>query len=616
MVVGDQERPKVAAVGAALAVALLTPLLALAPTPAFWHGVFVDADCYMRLQRVLEQMQGGAWYDAVSHRTDAPFGEVLHWTRPFDLLIWFGAWPLAQVIGPGKALELWGGVVSPLLLLPTMLVLHWGMAPVLGRRAIWGAVPFFVAQPQLSLVFLAGRPDHHSLLALCAAAVFTVSWRLSCGQAGPRQAAWGGAAAGLGLWVSVEGMVAAALGAGWLVLLWLAQGGREPPRMLAAWLQGFAALLALALVVEYPPAEWAEPRYVKLSVVHLLAAVAAAAAWTLVSRRAAAAAPLSRRLAWSAGGMAAPLLLLAGLYPDFFGGPLVLHPPEAQAWSPTVGEMAPLLPSDRDMALMLVLQLGLAALAAAWLLLRRSQAPALHAALVAPLLLYGLAGLLQNRWSSYAQLAAVTPLLLAGRDIWRWPGAVRIGSTRLPARAPLLGLFYSLPLVVMLLLGGLLPAPPQRPAEPPCRWLDAADAIRQRYPARPGADILFSHLFVGPEVMWRSGWRVVAAPYISNTGIAESIRVFASSDDAAAHAILHRRQASLLLVCAHDGEAREYRGERNEYHAIVGLTPAPPGHSLHARLSRGEAPAWAEPLPLPPELAGMRLYRVGPIAPP
>lgn len=598
------------AAGAALAVALLAPLLALAGVPAFWHGIFVDADCYMRLQRVLELMQGGGWFDAVSERTDAPLGEVMHWTRPFDLLIWAGAWPLAQVVGPHKALELWGGLVSPLLLLPTLLVLHWGMAPVLGRRAIWGAIPFFVAQPQLALVYIAGRPDHHSLLALCAAAVFAVSWRLSGGQAGRRHAAWGGAAAGLGLWVSVEGLVAAALGAGWLGLLWLVQGGPWRLRALSAWLQGFALLLAVAMVIEYPPAEWSEPRYVKLSLVHLLAAATAAAAWTLIGRLAATAVPLSRRLAWSVAGLSAPLLLLAGWYPEIFGGPLVLHPAEAQAWSPTVGEMSSLLPTDRDMALILVLQLGPAAVAAGWLLLRLRQAPALHASLLAPLLLFGLAGLLQNRWSSYAQIAAVYPLLLAGRDIWRWPGAVRLGGAVLPLRAPVLGLFYSLPLMVILLLGALLPAPPQRPPAPPCRWPEAADLLRQRYPAAPGDDILFSHLFAGPELMWRSGWRVVAAPYISNTGIADSIRVFATTDDAAAHAILQRRKASLLLVCAQDGEAREYRGERNDYHPIVGLPHAPPDQSLHARLSRGEPPAWAEPLPLPPELEGMRLYRL------
>ena len=45
-------------------------------------GRLIGPDAYMRVLRVMELAQGGNWYDAVSERSNAPFGEILHWTRP------------------------------------------------------------------------------------------------------------------------------------------------------------------------------------------------------------------------------------------------------------------------------------------------------------------------------------------------------------------------------------------------------------------------------------------------------------------------------------------------------------------------------------------------------
>ena len=54
-----------------------------------------DSDCYMRLVRVRELYNTGNWYDAVISRSNAPYGERLHWTRSFDVLLLAGAVPLS-----------------------------------------------------------------------------------------------------------------------------------------------------------------------------------------------------------------------------------------------------------------------------------------------------------------------------------------------------------------------------------------------------------------------------------------------------------------------------------------------------------------------------------------
>ncbi len=48
-------------------------------------------DGYMRLNRVTQLYLTGDWYDSGIRRSNAPYGEVLHWTRPLDLLLLAGA---------------------------------------------------------------------------------------------------------------------------------------------------------------------------------------------------------------------------------------------------------------------------------------------------------------------------------------------------------------------------------------------------------------------------------------------------------------------------------------------------------------------------------------------
>lgn len=53
------------------------------------HGSVIDAgrlvgpDSYMRLVRVEELLNGTGWFNDVIARANAPYGDQLHWTRPF-----------------------------------------------------------------------------------------------------------------------------------------------------------------------------------------------------------------------------------------------------------------------------------------------------------------------------------------------------------------------------------------------------------------------------------------------------------------------------------------------------------------------------------------------------
>lgn len=128
--------------------------------------------------------------------------------------------------------------------------------------------------------------------------------------------------------------------------------------------------------------------------------------------------------------------------------------------------------------------------------------------------------------------------------------------------------------------------------------LEALDRRASSPEANRGADapVLFSNsINLGPELAWRTPFRVVGAPYRrGGEAIADTVAFFAAADDAAARAVAARRQASMVLLCA---------PRPGEEEAVAGA-------SLLGRLRRGEAPEWLAPVPLPGAPAGVLLFAV------
>src|SRR5919106_1400252 len=67
--------------------ALLQLTTVIAVFPEALQGAQIDPDGYMRLVRVNVLLDHGNWFDHSIPRSNWPFGETLHWTRPLDVLI-------------------------------------------------------------------------------------------------------------------------------------------------------------------------------------------------------------------------------------------------------------------------------------------------------------------------------------------------------------------------------------------------------------------------------------------------------------------------------------------------------------------------------------------------
>ena len=95
-------------------------------------GQLNGADSYMRLHRVLQLYETGDWYDGFNPRTNAPYGELIHWSRLLDMLLFAGAWIGSAVTEFRHALFVWGVLVGPALLIALVPIWSWGTRPLLG----------------------------------------------------------------------------------------------------------------------------------------------------------------------------------------------------------------------------------------------------------------------------------------------------------------------------------------------------------------------------------------------------------------------------------------------------------------------------------------------------
>lgn len=553
---------------AAFAAALLQAgAVALGLAPALGgESLLAGPDSYMRLLQAERLWMGGGWGDRLFPLTNAPFGEVLHWTRPFDVLLLAGAWPLTLAgMEIRDALQAWGHLASPALQLVSVGLLAWGSRPAIGPGPALAAAVLFCIQPLARSFFMAGQPDHHSLQLLLFVGAFSVLLRMASEGPRPRLAWAGGLAAGLALWVSVEGLATFLLVALGIGLQWLWKGDKAWLAALrrAAW--AFAGLAVAAVVLDRPPEEWLRPEYDRPSVVHATLALGVAAGSLVIGLF------RSRLLAGLAGG-AVPILAVALFFPRFLGGPFVdVDPRMAAEWSDWIGEAKPLW---RD-PWRVLFELGPVAVAlpAAGLWLRRAQAAGRLAPILclAALTLLVPLGLSQLRLAAYAQAVMVVP--------WAWGLAALAGGGWRPiAKAlavPAL-LFWHVP--ASLALAG------EEAPRVGCPWTAVAPTIRDLATERGRRLTILSYVHQGPEIVYRTGQAVVGSPYQRNhAGVLDTHAALRSTDLEAARRVIAKRRVDLVVLCREASETERYRDK---------------GDNLFHRAFEGGEPSWLRRLPL------------------
>lgn len=574
--------------------------------PVFESGL-VGPDSYMRLLRVTELYQTWDWFDGTIDRANAPYGDTLHWTRPFDLLIMLLALPASFAMSFEKAIYVAGVVVSPLLQLMTGLALAWAMRPLI-RPEVWflPVVALFL-QPAALAYSVVGRADHHSLLLLVFVITAGFTLRALRNPLDARPAVYAGASAGLGIWLSVEFLLPMAVSLIALGMPWLF-GEREKAAQNKWFLLSVSLVLLAALFVERPLEDLLEPSYDRVSSVHFLIIVCILLFWRAAEfyeNRAARETHIIGRLSLGIFGVASVGMLVNTIYPLFFAGPMAgVDPRIVPIWLDRVLEMRPLIPQDRDSLGTFIFYFGsgliMVPIFFKFLFAERHSNRFWVLAFIGfgCLLLWPVA-IKHVRFASYAEVVFIMALAVVFDRFLQWTHSIHSDLTRGMLRGCVITVLLLGPLTVGTMLkdqdahakdasGQMLEA---------CNVREVASFLEADDRWAGSQQTILTFLDIGPELLYRTGHAVIATPYHRNSdGIYDSHRILTNSDSNEARLMMEERRIGLILLCQGPAERTFFSS---------------PGNSLYKSLTEGQVPQWMAEVALPAPLRRQaRLFEV------
>jgi asparagine N-glycosylation enzyme membrane subunit Stt3 len=579
----------------------------LTQNPEVLTGAQIDTDGYMRLVRVRLLLEHGAWFDGTIPRSNWPFGEVLHWTRPLDVLIILISLPFQPFMTSDAALAVAGALVSPLCHFAACVATAWLVRPLVSGRERFLAMPAMLLQPGPLGYGTAGRADHHALIFLLFLLALAAWIRVLTDQQRAKPAVLAGVLSGVGIWVSPETLLPLALLFLSGALVWLIDGDR----ILAAnrrFCAGLAAAIAIAIVLERPPAAWFDAAYDQISIAHLTMSLLALAFWWAVSLRPLV--PPRSRILLALVGAVVAVAALTLLHPGFARGPWSgVDPSVISVWLSHVHELQPLWPRQPWEWGRLVNHLGPALLvipATAWWLRREwtDRRRNVWLLLLTSLLVYVPLAAAQRRFSAFAGGVIVILLVELLRRWLARPGNPESSFRgRLANVGVVLGLllgFRIVGVVVILVTEGLAETPPSAQVAELPRGCDLTSMTRiLADPSGLGATpkTVAAYMDFGPEIMYRTPHRVLATPYHRNyQGILGTYRLLTATQLDDARRLASNAEVDLILLCP--PADRPYFGSNGQ-------------GTLYQRLVSGTTPEWIVPIQLPtPAVTGFRLFEV------
>lgn len=584
----------------AVVIVALLNLVAFGRPGGVSTGRLADPDAYLRMLRILALRDGAGWYDELMPRVAAPEGIDIQWTRPLDLLILLPGLAIERLAGraPRDALFLSGMLVSPVLHVAAAVAAAWGARAVWRGRAPLYAVVLMGSSPAVVLYSALGRADHHTLILLAIVLGLGGTLHALVPGAGRRVAVVAGLGYGFGIWVGPEVLLVAGPALAMAgVAATLAGDGRPLARQGLAVALGMAAMIAFAIGLEYPPAQWLSVVYDKVSVHHLALALAMGAVFAVTA--ALGTASRGVRLAGAGGAAAVALALLVLLFPGMLHGPLASADPAYLAHlHPTISENMALPPFGTGSPLMPVILLGGAVAAAIALAvafptwLQDGRWPA-GLVLVATLLVTLAASFGAQRFA----LDLAAPAAIAGAGM---VGAIRAATwPRSEVLRVALGGLGFIAVLCLPFIGAVQPATASSAsagASSPaggCDWTAVARWLDRQRPGvsaqSPQPVMMALDLFAGSEIAWRTPYRSVAAPHHrGGAAIRDTVAVRDAATAEAAREVLAHRGVALLLVCV----------------------TAPPRGAFGADIAAGRTPDWLVPEVLPLPLDAFRLFLV------
>jgi hypothetical protein len=570
-------------------------------------GELIDADCYTRLNRVVQLHETGKWYDTDLAKSNAPYGEHLHWTRPFDLLLLTGAWLATPLLGFKDSLFWWGVLISPCLLIASLIILPWAFRPILSDNDSNLMRLLLISQMGIVSYFSVARPDHNSFLGFIFIISIGLILRVIAGPFNKAICCIAGMVSAFSLWLHVESMLPIFWSMLLLGIFWIYEDENFTGKNMY-YSTALFIFIAAALVLERPSSDMMSIEYDKISMVHLFIFGLISIFWITVSylQRHSVLSEKQQilRFVIALTGAAIIALLVWLVFPDFYrGGYANLDPRVVSYYLNRIDETRS--PLSRDFVAPLIQLLGSAVIGIFFItyLFRKESYKNLRGwiFILSGIFLFSLAGILSRRLLMYGNIVTIIPLAVILGSVMRWEKNYIKSSFRIILLSLTVISFciaFLLPGYVYEKISGKNKASGQKRIEVPLSDLcdelhfaiDEGETRKHR---------ILAFIFYGPEILYRTGYEVVATPFHRNAqGMLDAQSIMIATSDEEAHALIRKRGINLILIITDPGERRFY-------------STAPEGSIFYDHLKSGNYPVWIKKIELPPYLSlQYRLFQV------
>jgi len=586
---------------------LLHILFAIRGGSPILEGSLLGTDSYMHLNRVLDLVETGDWYNSLFPRSNAPYGEELHWTRLFDIILLVGAGVLLPFLPFNEALHLWGVLVSPILHGIALIGLVWGISPYVSKNHLVLSGGLFVLQPAVFGYCLAGQADHHSLILALFMWLQACTLRLLITPTHKKLCISAGMLGALLIWTSIEGFIGLAISLTTLAAYWGIYG-REFSKKGILFATGLIIMTTLELAIERPWSGWDVQEYDRFSIVHLTAIVLIWIFWaTIYALQDLLRFSLDRTFRFSIVffGILLASFIQWMLFPDFFRGPHATLDPRVMSlhWNHIV-ETQPLVSMNPFWVGPLFFYLGIALLSIPHLVtllctnLSRDQRMFWsHTGLV--LLFLTPIAIIQVRSAIFAAAWLVIPygdfLLQLGAKINKFISKV---------------LYQRLIQMVLVMIGSIgfmvigaavmdVEGNFPKSANGACPIAPLSDFLNDSDLLHGETQTILTFVNFGPELLYRTPHRVLSTPYHRNmSSVIDTNAIMQAETVNEAQPLLKSREVDLIVLCPKSGERRYYSYTTGEA-------------KFYDNLLAGQLPKWISPLSLPQEVSEhFRLYAI------
>ena len=248
-----------------LLVAALTILTLIGLDTSNWRYTYTDADGYMRALRIYHWVLNPTFWEQPISESNYPFGEIIHWTRPMDIIWLINTLPymLMGINDLKELIFLGGALLSPWLYVLSSIALIYGLRRRFNIYLCLLGCFMLLSDPIIQNYYATGRPDHHSLMGLLG--IYGVSLNLCwLKKRHNRYLRCLGFTLALASFTAIEGLILYALFLGFFISLYIFKNISLLPAVKTT--KYFAICLTIFWFINPPYEGWFYPDNGRLSI--------------------------------------------------------------------------------------------------------------------------------------------------------------------------------------------------------------------------------------------------------------------------------------------------------------------------------------------------------------